>query len=994
MARAKWHPTMNTGPGKALFVAAMLWLGNLISSFGQVATNFVNFETAPVHPVAVSPDGKLLAVCNLPDSCVEIFDLTSSTPRRVGSVFTGVDPVTARFRSNSELWVINHISDSISIIDPIRLITIDTLDCFDAPADVVFTTNPSRAFVSHSGANLVEIWNAETRESLDAIDIEGDRPKAMAMAADESEIYIAILESGNSSTIITAPMVGLERTPPHGANDLPDSPQAGLNPFPNSGDIFDPIINPAIPSTSPPPRVGVIVRKQNGRWLDDNKGDWTQYISGTNAFLTDRIPGWDIADHDLAVLNVKSNTVRYVRGLMNICFDVAVNPVSGKVNVIGTDSINEVRFEPNLKSIFARMKLATVDPANQTSAVRDLNPHLDYKTNSLPAAQRRESVGEPRAIAWNSRGTRAFVAGMGSNNLTVFDENGDRVGPAIQLPDGPTGLAFDAGRNRLYIFCRFASKLVTLDAESLAIISTTELHDSTPEKIRKGRKHFYNTVENSGLGQVSCASCHIDGRFDRLAWDLGDQTGDMISATNRNFRTDPERINDFHPMKGPMVTQTLQDIIGHEPFHWRADRVGIEEFAPTFKNLQGRDEELSESDMQEFKDFLASIAFPPNPNRNLDNTLPTALNVGEKALGRGARLSGQPLPIGDAQRGMILFRGTASDSCLPCHSLPTGLGPDARFLAGRWQNVPLGPKLEHHVAVVGMRRTSELPFKIQQLRNLHDKLGFDLQAPVSRAGFGFFHDGRVDSLTRFLQDGFDIISDQDTADLIAFLLAFTGSDLPQSSPIDPNRVPGLPSRDAHAAVGLQTILTNNVSNQRTLFMMSAARGSTSRVDLVVHGMKSGVARSWLLNGTSFVADKAGETNTSTQLFALATPETPLTFTLVQRGTGKRIALDRDDDTFFNQDEIAVGSDPSDSNITPDTTTPRLASFTRNSTDVKIEWFGRIGSKYRIQSRATLSADSAWADLSEAITITANPTAWSEPINAGAEARFYQIVHVP
>jgi len=25
----------------------------------------------------------------------------------------------------------------------------------------------------------------------------------------------------------------------------------------------------------------------------------------------------------------------------------------------------------------------------------------------------------------------------------------------------------------------------------------------------------------------------------------------------------------FHPMKGPMVTQTFQDIIGHEPFHWR-----------------------------------------------------------------------------------------------------------------------------------------------------------------------------------------------------------------------------------------------------------------------------------------------------------------------------------------------------------------------------------------------------------------------------------------
>jgi hypothetical protein len=116
--------------------------------------------------------------------------------------------------------------------------------------------------------------------------------------------------------------------------------------------------------------------------------------------------------------------------------------------------------------------------------------------------------------------------------------------------------------------------------------------------------------------------------------------------------------------------------------------------------------------------------------------------------------------------------------------------------------------------------------------------------------------------------------------------------------------------------------------------------------------------------------------------------------LVPRGTGRRIALDRDDDTFFNQNEIEVGSDPSDSSITPNTTTPRLASFTLASSEVKIEWSGRIGSKYRIQSRATLSADSPWADLSEPITITANPTAWSEPINAAAEARFYQIIHVP
>ena len=37
----------------------------------------------------------------------------------------------------------------------------------------------------------------------------------------------------------------------------------------------------------------------------------------------------------------------------------------------------------------------------------------------------------------------------------------------------------------------------------------------------------------------------------------------------------------------------------------------------------------------------------------------------------------------------------------------------------------------------------------------------------------------------------------------------------------------------------------------------------------------------------------------------------LTFLCVPPGQGRRIALDRDADEFFNADEIAAGSDPAD-----------------------------------------------------------------------------------
>jgi DNA-binding beta-propeller fold protein YncE len=958
----------------------------LIGVSVRASESFVNFETTPVHPLALSPDGKTLAVCNLPAARVELFDVSGPTPRLVASVFTGIDPVSARFNAAGELWVANHISDSISIIDLTQKRVIFTLDAFDGPADIVFTPD-NHAFVSHSGANVVQIWDVARRVSLGSIDIDGDRPKAMAISKDGSEIYVAILESGNGSTIIAPNFAELDHTPQPSAADLPEAPNHGLNPAPNFGDIFSPGINPKIPATNLPPRVSLIVRKQNGRWMDDHQGDWTEYISGTNAFLTGRVQGWDTADHDIAVITATNGAVRYIRGLMNICFDVAVNPASGQIALIGTDAINEVRFEPVLQSIFARMKLALVNPTDSTSQIKDLNPHLDYIKRTLPVAERRQSVGDPRGIAWNSRGTRAYVTGMGSNNILMLDENGARIGAAVELPDGPTGVVVDDARNRIYVFCRFAAKVVTLDAETLAIQSSVLLFDPTPEKIRVGRKHFYNT-STSGLGQVACATCHIDARFDRLAWDLGDPTGDMLSLTNRNFQIVPAVTNKFHPMKGPMVTQTLQDIIGHEPFHWRGDRSGLEEFNPTFTNLQGADAELTAAEMQEFEDFLSTITFPPNPNRNLDNSLPTAMPLfAERTLGRGTIPEGRLFPAGNATRGLTSF---SLNTCRACHTVTTGLGSDARFLSGRWQNIALGTNGEHHVAMTAMRRTSDLPFKTQQLRNLCDKNGFSLRGPVSRAGFGFLHDGRVDSLTRFVQDGFDLQGDQETADMIAFLMAFTGSDLPAASIFDANAPPGLPSRDVSAGVGFQTILRTNLSNTRIDFMISNAQKSGSRVDLIVHS----ASRSWFMTNANFTADKFGITNSISELMALATADSPVIFTLVPRGSGVRLALDRDEDGFFNQSEIEAAADPDNADITPETTTPRLTSVQFTSNSVRLEWLGRVTSFYRVQTRSDFSTNSAWADFTEPVALAQNPASWTEPIQSGAGARFYRVVHVP
>jgi YVTN family beta-propeller protein len=885
------------------------------STSAQITTtNFFNWETPAIHPIALSPDSNTLAVCNLPDGHVELFDVTSGKPVPWTNIPVGIDPVSVRFRTATELWVANYISDSISVIDLTSARVVSTITTSNEPSDIVFARTPPRAFVSCGQPNLVQVYEPTSLGLITNLVIDGNRPRAMATSPDGSKVYVAIFESGNASTIIsTAVSSGMPRPSPI---NFPFAPSAGLNPPPNSGTNFNPPLNPLITNTAPP-RVSLIVKKNSaGRWLDDNRGDWTEFIRGTNAAFTARRPGWDMPDHDLAIIDSSTLSISYANGLMNICMAVAVNPGSGKVSVVGSDALNQVRFQPVLNGIFLRVNLAQVDPLGASATVIDLNSHLTYQTSQVSKTEREKSIGDPRGIIWSADGTRGYVTGMGSDNLIVIDAAGNRAGrnPAIHLDEGPTGLALDESRQRLYVYNRFAGNISTVDTTTETVIDTRPLWDPTPTRIKAGRPHLYDTHDTSGLGQASCASCHVDARVDRLAWDLGNPEDIIKIITNANFGNfAPGVTNNFHPMKGPMTTLTLQDIISHEPFHWRGDRDGLEEFGPTFTNLQGAAVTLTTNEMQELKDFLATVRFPPNPFRLFDNSLSTNLALpGQNALGRGKLPAGAPLPNGNAQKGESIFRQTVAPlDCIVCHTLPTGLGTDMHFNGSTWQKVSLGANSAHHIASIELERTGDLPFKIPSLRNLFDKFGMDLAHTNSRAGFGFFHDGGVDTLARFVQDAFGLTDDQMTADLTAFLISFTGSDLIPGSANDRNRAPGVSSLDTPAAVGRQLTIDNPGRVPLLDSMIALANASTSRVDLVAKGFMDGLARGWFFDRTSgnFQSDRLAEVYAPDALRALASPASEQTYTLVPGGSGKRIGIDEDADGYLDRDELDFGSDP-------------------------------------------------------------------------------------
>jgi hypothetical protein len=105
--------------------------------------------------------------------------------------------------------------------------------------------------------------------------------------------------------------------------------------------------------------------------------------------------------------------------------------------------------------------------------------------------------------------------------------------------------------------------------------SHVPLHNPESATIVNGRRFLYDATLTSSNGEASCSSCHTFGDLDDLAWDLGNPDDVVINNPI------PEKIpplqgtfEDFHPLKGPMTTQSLRGMARNGSMHWRGDRTG------------------------------------------------------------------------------------------------------------------------------------------------------------------------------------------------------------------------------------------------------------------------------------------------------------------------------------------------------------------------------------------------------------------------------------
>ena len=808
---------------------------------------FVNWESPQSHPIDLTPNGLVLLAVNTADARLEVYDVAGGIPVRRGSVAVGLDPVSVRARTNGEAWVVNQISDSVSIVDLASMRVRRTLLVGDEPADVVFAGSPEKAFVSLSVPERVAVLDAANPGAVTGVAIAGSQPRALAVSPDRSTVYLAIFESGNHSTAL-----------PHATVSLANGPYAGQNPPPNAGNLFSPA---KAASNGTAPRVGQIVRKNvaTGQWLDGNGRNWSNFVT------------WDVHDHDIAVIDAATNAVTYVNGLMNIVAGIGTAP-NGDVVAVGLESRNDLRFEQNINGVFVKCMAARI--SGGSAGVVDMNPHLGYSAPTTDVLSRLQSIGDPRGVAVGANGT-AWTAGLGSSNVIAFNPaTGARVA-TVNVGEGPTGLVLSPDGTRLYVLNRFEGSVSAVSTASNAELVRIAFHDPTPPAVKAGRRFLFDTHLTSGLGQASCASCHVDGRSDRLSWDLGNPQG-AVQAFDETCQA-PNGCIPWHPMKGPLTTQTLIGIIGNEPFHWRGEKNDLTEFNEAFVALQGRDGQITAAEMASLQDYVASLTFGPNPNRNIDNTLRTAVAI------NGGVVTG-PGGTGNAQAGQNIFNtaqifgAPPGLACINCHAGPAGTNNRVDIPA------PGGAEPQNR--------------KNSPLRDVYRKVGASKASLAGNRGFGFDHGGDEFTMQDLLSIGFRFNTlpgggTQQRRDVEAFMLSF--------------------GTDTHAGIGQQATAANaggaGDDAARITQLINIATQST-QVGLIAKGTRNGQPRGWMLLNGSFAGDVAGETLTPAALLAGATAGSEVTYTLVPEAAARRMGIDRDGD------ELAAGTDPADPSSFP------------------------------------------------------------------------------
>lgn len=638
------------------------------------------FTSPHADPMAL--DGNLLYVANTTSGQVDIIDTTSAMV--VDTITVGLEPVSVAVRPGAdEVWVSNHVSDTVSVIDTdpasdtYRTViqTVQDLDSagvtqFDEPVGIAFTASGAKAYVALSSRNDIAVIDATTYSVTSRIHITAQEPRALAING--NHLYVPAFESFNQTELALCPDPG--------------------NQDPTPGQCT----------------------------MDGN--DLVTFVT-----TSPNIPGADVAiatdpdapDRDLFVIDTTTDTVvQSVSGVGTLLYGVTVGS-NGSLFITQTDARNDENPDDSdlLIDLDNRMflnQIAELDCSAGTCTGLSIH-ELEPLPPSNPAIG--DALATPYAIAISDDNSTLLATAMGTSRLFSVDassgaildildlDNGDVAATGQQIPRGVTLVSDGSGAPlTAYVHNTLENtvSVVSVAGQSGLLTHGTKIavgSDPTPDAIRRGRIAFMNGFAATN-GTFSCESCHPDGNTDQLLWRIG---GDCVFCGGGRGH----EVRSTMPVRGLANTLPLHwDGSLGDPFGGPNGEVGAggsvaancTDDASCFRHLvdaslsgvmceqqqqgqnfscnntgpSGLPGEMTSAERDDMATFLANVAYPPARSRPIDDVMTQTAVDGFSDF----------FIIQPGALGVVQGISTCADMNSGCHDMPLGAGTNSSTLGG------------------------------------------------------------------------------------------------------------------------------------------------------------------------------------------------------------------------------------------------------------------------------------------------------------------------
>lgn len=490
----------------------------------------MNFESPHSNPIAYNKLSDLVYVTNTPADTVDVID--SETKSVIARINVGIDPVGIAVRPDGEeVWVANHVSDSVSVIDTDPesstlhqvLHTIQIFDLvenytlFDEPVGIVFANNDI-AYVALSSSNRVAKIDVSTRGISDFLKVTAQDPRALAVR--DERLYVIPFESNNQTQI---------------SGCYPEN----MDTDPNC--TFDAIKH--------------VVEAMDGSDQSTSAG----YVA--DIVRDDRIPDRDLYVFDTNAPPFRSEPLQVIDTVGTLLYGIAVDS-QHRVYVAQTEARNDANGKAGTEN-HGLAELENRAFLNQITKIDcsgdECTEPVFFDLEPLPPEDPEPgmALATPFGIQISEDDETLVVTAAASNRVFTMDASSGEVLGRVQVGAIPRGLALlsntEGAPSRAWVLNALENSVSLIDLEDVddpKLATTIQLDDPTDPVLKLGRTLF-NDASASSTETFACASCHPDGHTDQLLWVL--ETPICSKGCDQIQ---------------PRLVQDIRGLRGSAPYHW------------------------------------------------------------------------------------------------------------------------------------------------------------------------------------------------------------------------------------------------------------------------------------------------------------------------------------------------------------------------------------------------------------------------------------------